>query len=402
MSFTWLGLLYAIMALSVTLHHRSEEPLPINIADPMTLWDVFRRKASQCLVQANYLHPGRYKTNALFLYTIAEFYRSQDAQMGVLQLLGINIRLALRMGYHRDPKHYPNLSPYEGEMRRRMWIMLCQLDTLVSFQNGLPRTIQTYYQDAELPSNLADTDFDENTEKLPPGRSDEDRTASSYTRAKSRLMSVFGQICDSAYRREPVSYDELMTMDRQLEEAHDQLPSFFRVRPMAQSIGEQTDLILKRYTLDLIYHKARIVLHRPYIKERHGKYANSRKTCINAASSTLRHHADIWSESLPGGQLYTERFLLNSLQNTDFMLSSMILCLALSQDNENADPSQMQTQEQTDLLLLLESTHHIFKQTPRRSPDTQRAFVALSIMLSRVRGRSIESLTSNTGGTSRV
>ncbi|KAJ5701343.1 hypothetical protein N7488_008891 [Penicillium malachiteum] len=394
MSFTWIALLYSIMALSVTLHHRSEEPLPMSTADPMTLWDIFRRKAAQCLVQANYITPGKYKPNAMFLYTIVEFYRSQDGQMGVSHLLGITIRLALRMGYHRDPSHYLKLSPYEGEMRRRMWAMLCQLDTLVSFQNGLPRTIQSYYQDTAMPSNLLDTDFDENTPQLPPGRPEEERTQVSYTRAKTRLMNVFGQICDSAYRREPVSYDEIMTMDRALEAAHAKMPSFLRVRPLAQAIGEQTYIILNRYTLNLIYQKARIVLHRPYITERHGKHANSRQICISAASATLRHHADIWSESLPGGQVYKERFLLNSLQNTDFMLSAMILCLALSQDNDNMDASEM-TQEKSELLLLLENTHRIFKQTPRRSPDTQRAFVALSIMLSRVRGHSLESLTSN-------
>ncbi|KAJ5646414.1 hypothetical protein N7490_002786 [Penicillium lividum] len=394
-SFTWIALLYAIMALSISLHHRSEEPLPmINAECPMTMWDKFRRRAAQCLVQANYLIPGKYKPEAVFLYTLSEFLRSQDTQIGVSYLLGITIRLALRMGYHRDPSYYPNLSAFEGEMRRRLWALICQLDILVSFQNGLPRTIQPYYSDSEIPSNLLDADFDENCTKLPPGRPDEERTACSYTRAKSRLMAVFGQICDSAYTREPVSYDEIMAIDRRLEVAHDQMPSFFRARPMSESIGDQTDLILCRYSLDLIYQKSRIVLHRRYITETHGKYASSRKICIDAASATLRHHADIWGESLPGGQLYSERFLLNSLQTTDFNASAMVLCLILSHDNDSGDSPRMQTQEHKEILLLLENTYAIFKQTPRRSTDTQRAFVALGIMLSRVRGRSLESLTS--------
>lgn len=395
MSSTWIALLYAIMALSISLLHRSEEPFPITQVDPMSMWDVFRRKASQCLVESNYLVPGKYKPEAVFLYSISEFLRTQDTQIGMSYLLGITIRLALHMGYHRDPSHYPSLSAFEGEMRRRLWAMICQLDTLVSFQNGLPRTVQHYYCDSEIPSNLLDTDFDENCVQLPPGRPDEERTACSYTRAKSRLMAAFGQICDSAYTREPVSYDEIMAMNRRLDIAHDQLPSFFLARPMSQSMGDQTDLILWRYNLNLIYQKSRIVLHRRYINETHGKYANSRRICIDAASATLRHHADIWSESLPGGQLYSERFLLNSLQNTDFMLSAMVLCLVLSHANDSGDPARMQTREHKDLLLLLENTHKIFKQTPRRSTDTQRAFVALSIMLSRVQGRSLESLTSN-------
>ncbi|KAJ5915809.1 hypothetical protein N7454_010950 [Penicillium verhagenii] len=402
MSFTWIALLYAILALSISLFHRSEEPFPISVVDPMMVWDVYRRRSAQCLVETNYLVPGKYKGEALLLYTISEFLRSQDAQIGVSYLLGITIRLALRMGYHRDPSHYPNLSPFEGEMRRRLWAMICQLDTLVSFQNGLPRSVQTYYSDSEIPSNLQDTDFDQNCTQLPPSRSDEERTACSYTRAKSRLMSAFGQICDSAYAREAVSYDEVMALNRRLEAANEQLPSFFRSRPLPQSMGDQGDLILRRYTLNLIYQKSRIVLHRRYITETQGKHASSRKICIEAASATLGHHADIWAESLPGGQLFSDRFLLNSLQSTDFMLSAMVLCLVLSHNKDSGDPARMQTKEHNDILILLENTHSIFKQTLRRSADTQRAFVALSIMLSRVRGRSVESFTSNIKNTSAV
>ncbi|KAJ5526112.1 transcriptional regulator family: Fungal Specific TF [Penicillium frequentans] len=371
MSYTWIALLYAIMALSISVLHRSEEPFPNTQVNPMSMWDAFRRKASQCLVESNYLVPGKYKPEAVYLYSLSEFFRTEDPQIGMPYLHGITIRLALRMGYHRDPSHYPSLSAFEG------------------------RCAGQYYCDSEIPSNLLDTDFDENCVHLPPGRPEEDRTACSYTRGKSRLMAAFGLICDSAYAREPVSYDEIMALDRRLDMAYDQLPSFFRARPMSQSMGEQTDLILSRYNLNLIYQKSRIVLHRRYIKETHGKYANSRRICIDAASASLRYHADIWSESLPGGQLYAERFLLNSLQNTDFMLSAMVLCLVLSHANDSGDPTRMQTREHKDLLLLLENTHKIFKQTPRRSTDTQRAFVALSIMLSRVQGRSVESLTSN-------
>jgi hypothetical protein len=394
MSFTWIALLYSIMTLSVSLYHRSDEPLPLNTIDSMTAWNIFRKRAAQCLAQANYLTPGQYKAETLFLYSLCEFYRSQDAQTGVSYLLGITIRLAMRMGYHRDPSHYPNLSAKDGEMRRRLWALLCQLDTLVSFQVGLPRTIQPWHSDTGLPSNLLDTDFDENTTRLPPDRPVEERTASSYTAAKARIMKVFGQICDLAYTREPVSYDEILEIDRRLEEAHNMLPSFFRVRPISQCIADPTDLIMRRFTLELLYQKSRIVLHRPYLSETQNRHAHSRSICITAAKDTLRHHAEIWNESLPGGQLYAERFFVNSLQNTDFMLSSMILCLELSQDNERGSNAHLSLQERTDILLLLETTHKIFRETRRRSVDTQRAFVALSIMLSRVKGSPVQSLSS--------
>lgn len=397
MSFTWIALLFDILALSVSWFHRCEQALPSDLPDPVAAWDVFRKRAAQCLVQANYLTPGRYKCEALFIYAICEFYRSQDAQVGVSYLLTMTIRLAMRMGYHRDAKHYPSLSAFDGEMRRRLWALLSQLDILISFQVGIPRTIQPWQFDTELPSNLHDTEFDQNTLQLPQGRSDEGEvTSCTYARAKSRIMTVFGQAVDLAYSREAVAYDEILAIDRRLEEAHNLLPPAFRVQPLAQCIALPTSLINRRYSLELLYQKTRVVLHRRYMAEPGSKYAYSRSICLTAARETLRHHSDIWNESLPGGQLYAERFFVNSFQNTDFVLSSMILCLELSQDNERGSAARLGAQERTDLISLLETTHRIFKEARRRSVDTQRAFAALTIMLSQVHGRSVESLVADT------
>lgn len=120
------------------------------------------------------------------------------------------------------------------------------------------------------------------------------------------------------------------------------------------------------------------------------KYTYSRNACLNAARRTLQHHSDVYQESLPGGQLYAERFFMNSFQNTDFMLSAMILCLELSQETER-DRTQMSPQERDDLLQLLETTYKIFREGRHRSSDTHRGYVALRIMLGRVRGSPVQS-----------
>jgi len=387
------------MALSVSMFHRSAEPLPSNMGDTITLWAIFRKRSSQCLIQANYITPGRYKGEALFLYSLTEFYRSQDAQIGVSYLLGITIRLTMRMGYHRDPSHYTMLSALDGEMRRRLWALLVQLDTLISFQVGVPRTIQPWQYDTELPSNLLDTDFDASSTKLPSERPKDERTDCSYTRAKAHIMRVFGQITDLAFSREHSSYDEILDIDRRLETAHDLVPTFLQIRPMTQCIVDPAELIMRRFTLELLYQKARLVLHRRYIGETNTKFAYSRSVCLTAARETLRYHTEIWTECLPGGQLYAERYFLNSLQNTDFLLSAMILCLELSRDEERGDAARLGPQERADFLLLLEATHRIFMESRHQSVDTQRAVSALTIMLKRVKGTKLQYSNSSTGRT---
>jgi hypothetical protein len=374
------------MALSVSMYYRSSEPLPSNMANPIASWDLFRKRSSQCLIQDNYITPGRYKGEALFLYSLTEFYRSQDAQIGVSYLLGITIRLTMRMGYHRDSRHYPMLSALDGEMRRRLWALLVQLDTLISFQIGVPRTIQPWQYDTELPSNLLDTDFDANSTQLPSERPKDERTDCSYTRAKAHIMRVFGQITDLAFSREPTSYDEILEIHHRLETAHDLVPQFLRMRPMTQCLADPAELIMRRFTLELLYYKAQLVLHRRYLGETNTKFAYSRSVCLTAASNALRYHTELWTESLPGGQLYAERYFLNSLQTTDFLLSAMILCLELSRDEERSDAARLEPAKREDFQLLLETTHRMLMESQHQSVDTQRAVSALSIMLKRVKG----------------
>ncbi|KAH3207775.1 hypothetical protein KXW62_005224 [Aspergillus fumigatus] len=266
-SLQWLGLLYAIFALAVSVLNTIEEPVPHSLGDHQAATTRFRKRTVQCLVQANYITPGRYKVEALFLYTMGEFLTSCDAQAGVSFMLGLTIRLAMRMGYHRDPRNFPKMSAFEGEMRRRLWAVVSQLDTLISFQVGLPRTIQAWQHDVELPRNLFDEDYDENTKKLPQSRPETELTPLCYTIAKGRIMSIFGRISDLAYSREPVTYEQTLEIDRHLEEAHNQIPLILRTRPMEQSITDPSDLILRRFTLEILYQKCRCVLHRRYLAE---------------------------------------------------------------------------------------------------------------------------------------
>lgn len=393
-SLSWLAYLYAILTLSITIHQRLGEPLPVYLEGSANIITTFRKRAAQCLVQSNYTQPGKYKVEALFYYTLGEFHRSNDAQVSVSFLLGITIRLAMRTGYHRDPRHFPGISAYEGEMRRRVWATMRQLDTLISFQVGLPRTIQDWQGDVELPRNIGDEDFNEDTKHLPQSRPESELTTASYVRAKSRIMAVFGKISDLAYSREPVTYDETLEIDRRLEEVYGLVPLNFRIRPIDQSFADPSELILRRYTLELLYQKARCVLHRRYLSEVHTnlRYAYSRWVCMSASKEILRHQADLHHETQPGGILYRDRQFPNSLQNADYLLAAMIICLELSHDpptepimdGPNNDVTVV-IKGREDLLASLEMSHRIFEQSRRRSTDAQKAYAALTVMLRRVK-----------------
>ncbi|KAF9893597.1 hypothetical protein FE257_010909 [Aspergillus nanangensis] len=387
-----LALLYAILTLVASTYQRLGEPLPSTLEDTASVIRTFRKRAAQCLAQSNYTIPGQRKVEALFVYTMGEFYRTNDAQVSVSFLLSLTIRLALRTGYHRDPRHFPAISPFVGEMRRRMWAILKQLDTLISFQVGLPRTIQDWQHDVEMPRNLSDEDFGEETQVLPPPRPDAEYTRTSYVRTKGAVMSIFGKISDLAYSWESMTYEETLEIDRHLEEAHDLFPEVFRVKPIEQSITDSSELILQRYTLAILYQKSRCVLHRKYLGEAHNtiRYAYSRWACLSASKAILHHQADLHNETQPGGILYRDRIFPNSLQYADYLLASMIICLELSYGNGNEDRRDQPKngiavviEGREDLLATLQTSHRIFETSRRQSTDAQKAYAALTIMLQR-------------------
>ena len=388
-SLPWLALLYSVMTIAATIYRRSEDPLPRELGDPRDVEGIFLRRTAQCLAQSNYTLPGKYKFEALLLHALGEFFTSEDVKVGVSHILSITARLAIQMGYHRDPRHYSDISVFDGEMRRRSWACVTQLDTIISFQVGLPKTIQDWQFDTELPQNLLDEDFSPDCERLPPARSDNERTALSYTRSKSRIVSVFGRITDVAYSRTPVTYEETLEMDRQLEETHDLIPSFLKMKPIQQSYADSSELIMRRYSLEFLYQKARCVLHRPYLAEARSnlRYTYSHWVCISAAKEVLRHQVDIHQESQPGGQIYRDQILVNSIQNTDYLGATAILCLELFYD-QTLGPSGPSGagNDPDDLLATLEMSHRILEKARWRSKDSQKAYTVLSAMLQRVKG----------------
>lgn len=287
----WLGLLFSMMCLATQVQQFSaDEPEGIHqhfqlSQHPQNLLQIYREKIVQCLVLGKYTKSVPYTIETLLLYFAVEHFQCKDTEIGTWILLGIIVRIAMRMGYHRDPSNSPRISPVQGEMRRRAWTMIVQLDMIISSQIGLPRMIKESQWDTAEPQNLLDDDFDEDVIELPASRPDTDLTPILYVVAKKRLLSVFGSISDLTTSTQPSPYTEVMRLDRILKEARLAIPPGLQMRPMTKSIVDPPDVVMRRIYLDLIFHKAKCVLHRNYLipARTNNQYIYSRQSCRDAA-----------------------------------------------------------------------------------------------------------------------
>jgi hypothetical protein len=131
--------------------------------------------AAHCLAIGGYAKPKRFAVEALLLFAQSRLFMHLDIPPDVATMMSLVVRLASKLGYHREPKSF-SMSEFEKEMRRRTWSLCIQIDLLTAFQFGLPSTVQYPTWDTRPPSNLLDSDFDEETVVLPLPRPDTELT----------------------------------------------------------------------------------------------------------------------------------------------------------------------------------------------------------------------------------
>ncbi|KAI0099846.1 hypothetical protein GGR51DRAFT_534605 [Nemania sp. FL0031] len=103
---------------------------------------------------------------AIFLLLV----RRHDSPRFVWMMTGLAIRMGHALGLQRDGTHFKNLTPYEVDIRRRVWYLLCSLDVRASEDQGTDFTIQYGSFDTKLPLNLNDDDIDVHTKVTPRER----------------------------------------------------------------------------------------------------------------------------------------------------------------------------------------------------------------------------------------
>ncbi|OOQ83977.1 hypothetical protein PEBR_32229 [Penicillium brasilianum] len=350
----------------------------------------YHRLASECLKMSNYTSPGRYTMETLILSVAMEILRSTDNHLGPSVLLSLTTRLAVHAGYHRDSKRYPEISVFDGEMRRRVWTILSLLDHYISLQAGLPPTTVQTQSDTEEPLNLTDEDLDPAATALPPARPLTEKTAILFPVALNRVMFADAEIIRKVCSIKGVHYQEVLRLDGKLKELHASMPPPLKFRPLSESIADSPNTIMDRYNIDLMYQKARCDLHRRYLAQHRldPAYAYSRRDCLDAASTILQHQSDIFDASTSGGQLGYTSFFFSPIVAVHFRSAAMIISLEISCQSrydlkQNLSPDQRKVilGERVQLSQEIERAYNIWNHLRRQSKEATKTADALHIML---------------------
>jgi hypothetical protein len=385
-----MGLLFAVMTLAAfSTIHAGDASLD-TVESPRELMSSYQSCCIQCLILSNYTKPGLHTIQALCIYLEGEFLIGTAEEVQSYLLVGNIVRLALRMGLHRDPtKVGGNISPFQSEMRRRIWHHLIQIDLLASFHIGLPGTVPAIDSDTLSPRNLRDEDFGDNTTDLPPSRPESEITPMSYALCKSRLCRVAGKIVTQANLLSLPAYDEVMKLDVHLRQAYDMVPPFFQTNSSELSLFEAPSTTIKRFNISMLFQKSRCMLHRKFMMsgKDHPEFTYSKTVAIDASMQLLHCQAMIHEAVIPGGPLAQDRWFLSSITLHDFLLAAMIVYMSILQSyREGRGDFQTDTasEKRRRMIKALKKSHAIWNASWLVPNESKRAAAVLAGMLKKV------------------
>ncbi|KAL4911201.1 hypothetical protein BDW74DRAFT_172667 [Aspergillus multicolor] len=372
-SVAWIGLMFSMLYISARLQtftidftNGSAGHLK---ADYLTMKDLFREKIVQCLILARYTKGGPYILETLITLLTGECVLLKDSATDGWLSISLILHIATRMGYHRDPNHFPSISPFDAEMRRRIWAAILVLDLGLSLESGLPRTARDTHTDTQPPRNLPDCDFDENTTVMPPARPETEWTPILPLIARARFIPALGLICDINSDIHPPSYEQVQKVDQLLGDLLERaIPP--NLRWDVYSITDSPNIIVQRVSVQTTYCKARILLHRRALVSsgptRHSQSQSPKRvqnnesvqTCLTSALKILSFQQMLHDEAQPFGRLWQLRWKVTHILTQDVLLATAVLCVYL----QDVDRSETPESEVKEIRQQLISSHKLWLQ----------------------------------------
>jgi hypothetical protein len=233
---------------------------------------------------------GRLNLSGLQVHCLVLLARQATGVGGDLVWISVGslVRMAITMGFHRDPKLFPRMSILHAELRRRLWATVLEMAVTSSFDSGNPPLLSTGDWDTEPPSNINDNEIDETTKEPPVSKPNDVYTQTSLQiqllkSLRSRL-EVSRLIND--FRFQP-AYDDILRLGTEML-------SFGRDGILlAQPIpnGSFKPTTLQRNLLDTPIRRVLLALHFPFaMKARTDpRFYFSRKVCLDSAITILTY-----------------------------------------------------------------------------------------------------------------
>ena len=280
---------------------------------------------------------------------------------------GALLRHAMTLGLHIEPDEYPRVQIFHGEIRRRLWITILELDIQSSLLSGMPPTIRASDHTTKFPSNYNDSDLTEDMIVLPEPRPLEEWTTTRAhielaRSARARLWAA--EIC-SRQVIEQDDQDEIAGVEKKLLEAIECQPECLILDIGNLPGNRHPDRLTSLMLLSLFSRRALISLYRPVVFN--GGWdtrIHIRTKFFDSALAFLEFQEALDPESRQTDSLNTNTCwgLLQNLCKHDMVQAALSLCFEIRcmneslQDPVESRPSLLERYNTSDISITQPST----------------------------------------------
>lgn len=178
---------------------------------------------------------------------------------------------------HCDPDpSSASYSPYVGEIKKRIWAVLRELDLQNSFEYKLPTLLHNIESNIPAPVNINDDEFDTTSKVISTHHSPSQKTDTSYQALSSRSWALRLEISRRLFGTglaKALPYDDVLRYIHTLTEALDSLPSWSEEDG---TDGKDTvNSLLVSALLKLQLKECILAIHRPYLQGGMGRFSLS-------------------------------------------------------------------------------------------------------------------------------
>ncbi|KUJ11858.1 uncharacterized protein LY89DRAFT_214223 [Mollisia scopiformis] len=325
----WLGLFFAVLSQIMLSYNLSGDEPPEYEGISASLSQLYRVKAAQSLAMGDISTCKPYTVETLIYSIMCEWGRNGQGDARVWLMVGILVRVALQMGYHRDPSQYPEITVFQGEMRRRVWCFVHRTDSLTAFLCGQTCSIRELSHDTRQPANLYDWELSEDMTELPPSRPIIEPTPVSYLIVKGNILLVLGKVVNLLNDLGHYPYDRILELDTELERTFQDTPAYWKLQDFNDVDNESPSLVNRRIQLDFLYNQGMCVLHRKFFAQGRldARFERSYTRCRDSAIALLAQQHFLFTQAQVKGSLIARHWYRVSYTSHSFILATMILVL---------------------------------------------------------------------------
>ncbi|KAK5326360.1 hypothetical protein LTR93_003222 [Exophiala xenobiotica] len=245
-SFGFIPLLFGVLSIgaSVGTHGECEIGASTSILHPSRVLGVMRNFLSSVRLRQRYLLPVLQVRMLVLVCQWSYLGRADD----LFILSGEILRDALIMKLNQDPSTLDGISVFEGEVRRRMWMTVVEIDLMLCILCKIPCTVPPYT--SRPPQNINDDEIYDGIAALPASRPTEEWTDGLCQHVLSQSFPLRLAACKQMDGTGHIKLTELLVYTRDVEKVLSDLPSPLRFSYMGDQASKTPPRLMARMELD--------------------------------------------------------------------------------------------------------------------------------------------------------